>query len=217
MDYACCRVALRNWLFLEKRFDYLLYITWSVPWNYRLLCIQKQDTASNVELSNNETHLFQNGECSNEVEYHPRAILYAFARVRVSWSCVWSCACGVRCLLSAKLQNELGKLMQLFIYRWDLYHRQWCVSWVFVSVLLVELGMTCVLVWGNWFWSVYTTKKSYWNIWTFHFSASILCVTHLRGDLWYQEKAIPLQWQVVACEVHTVLSMCHFNLSYYSF
>lgn len=147
----------RNWLFLEKILDYLLYITWSVPWNYRWICIPKQDTASNVELSNNETHLFQNGECSNEVEYHPRAILYAFARVRVSWSCVWICACGVRCLLSAKLQNELGKLMQLWIYLWDLYHRQWCVSWVVLSVLLVELGMTCVLVWGNWFWSVYTT------------------------------------------------------------
>lgn len=77
-----------------------------------------------------------------EVEYHPRAILYAFACVRVSWSCVWSCTCGVRCLLSARLQNELGKLMQLLIYLWDLYHRQWCVSWVFLSVLLVELGMT---------------------------------------------------------------------------
>ncbi len=159
-----------------------MYITWSVPWKYRWICIPKQDTASNVELSNNETHLFQNGERSNEVEYHPRAILYAFARVRVSWSCVWSCACGVRCLLSARLQNELGKLMQLLIYLWDLYHRQWCVSWVFLSVLLVELGMTCSGVRKLVMICLYNQKSS-WNIWAFHFSASLLCVNHLRGDL----------------------------------
>lgn len=160
-----------------------MYITWSVPWKYRWICIPKQDTASNVELSNNETHLFQNGERSNEVEYHPRAILYAFARVRVSWSCVWSCACGVRCLLSARLQNELGKLMQLLIYLWDLYHRQWCASWVFLSVLLVELGMTCVLVWGNWLWSVYTTKKFLKHLSISLFCQSFMCKSFKRRSI----------------------------------
>lgn len=44
--------------------------------------------ASNLELSNNETQLFQNGDRSTEVEYHPLAILYVFARVHVSRSCV---------------------------------------------------------------------------------------------------------------------------------
>ncbi len=95
---------------------------------------------------------------------------------------VWSCACGVRCLLSARLQNELGKLMQLLIYLWDLYHRQWCVSWVFLSVLLVELGMTCSGVRKLVMICLYNQKSS-WNIWAFHFSASLLCVNHLRGDL----------------------------------
>lgn len=40
---------------------------------------------------------------STEVEYHPRAILYVYG-------------CVSECLLAAKLQNELGKLMQLLIY-----------------------------------------------------------------------------------------------------
>lgn len=122
---------------------------------------------------------------STEVEYHPRAILYVFARVRL---CFWVYACEVHCLLAAKLQNELGKLMQLLIYLWDLYHTVMCKLGIFVC-FACGIGKDTS---GMRFWSVYThthihtpkknkIKKS--SIWTFHISVRLLCVNHLRGDL----------------------------------
>lgn len=208
-----CRVASKNGLFLERRslFNYLLFMTLSMAGIYR-------HKASNLELSNNETHLFQNGDLSTEVEYHPRAIVCVCTCTCESVMCLSVC---VRSALSAhcktsKWTREADAIINLSLR--FISQTVMCKLGIFVCFACGIENDLCsgerklVLICLH--------KKKNFQASEHHFSARLLCVNHLR-NLLYWEKTIQYHshsshWQLLGWS-RTSGSLWHFNLNCYTF